>query len=88
MLVLRAETSVLFDRLTERGYSDAKRSENIECEIMQICLEEAMEVFDKNIIHELSSNSLEDLDNNIGRKVDSLFWILFIFMPRENLFVV
>ena len=63
---MRAETSVLFDRLTSRGYSDAKRSENIECEIMQICLEEAMESYDRSIVNELPSNTLEDLENSIG----------------------
>lgn len=30
VLVLRANTDVLFDRLTERGYSDKKRNENME----------------------------------------------------------
>ena len=67
VLVLRCNTDVLYDRLTERGYSDKKRSENIECEIMQVVLEEARESYDANIVHELHSNSLSDLDSNIGR---------------------
>ncbi|RZK26303.1 MAG: hypothetical protein EOO43_03235 [Flavobacterium sp.] len=36
VLVLRADTSVLFDRLSERGYNEKKKSENMECEIMQV----------------------------------------------------
>ena len=36
ILVLRAKTDVLFDRLTERGYSEKKRGENLEAEIMQV----------------------------------------------------
>src|SRR5690554_2901364 len=31
VLVLRCDTAVLFDRLTARGYSAAKREVNIEC---------------------------------------------------------
>lgn len=67
ILVLRADTEVLFDRLTERGYNDKKRSENIECEIMQVVLDEARESYDPQIVHELSSNTLDDMDNNVQR---------------------
>jgi adenylate kinase len=69
ILVLRADTQILFDRLTERGYSDKKRSENIECEIMQVVLEEAMESYDESIVHELPSNRIEDLESNVERVV-------------------
>jgi adenylate kinase len=79
VLVLRAETSVLFDRLTSRGYSDEKRSENIECEIMQICLEEAMESYDTTIVNELPSNTLEDLENSIGKLINTTFALELIF---------
>ena len=43
VLVLRTSTDVLFDRLTKRGYSEKKRAENMECEIMQLLLDEARE---------------------------------------------
>ena len=45
VLVLRANTDILYDRLTERGYNDKKRNENIECEIMQVVLEECRESY-------------------------------------------
>ena len=67
VLVLRCNTDVLYDRLTERGYNDKKRSENIECEIMQVVLEEAREIYDSSIVHELCSNDLSDLDSNVER---------------------
>jgi len=67
VLVLRADTAVLFDRLTQRGYSENKRSENIECEIMQVALEEARESYEKEIIHEVPSNTLEDIESNVDR---------------------
>jgi adenylate kinase len=67
VIVLRAETSILFDRLTERGYSDRKRTENIECEIMQVVLEEARESYDQEIVQELISNTFDDLECNVNR---------------------
>ena len=67
ILVLRAETHVLYDRLTQRGYSDKKRSENMEAEIMRVVLDEAKESYDVNIVHEVPSNSLQDMDSNVSR---------------------
>ncbi len=67
ILVLRTETELLFDRLSERGYNEKKRAENIECEIMQTVLEDIRESYDPNIVHELQSNTIDDLDNNVAR---------------------
>lgn len=67
VLVLRTSTEVLFDRLTKRGYSDKKRDQNMESEIMQIILEEAREAYDPNIVHEVQSNTLTDMESNIQR---------------------
>jgi adenylate kinase len=67
VLVLRSSTTVLFDRLTARGYNDKKRSENMEAEIMQIVLEEARESYDHQIVHEVQSNTIDDMDANVLR---------------------
>lgn len=67
VLVLRADTEVLFDRLTERGYSEKKRNENLECEIMQIVLDEARESYAEKIVQEVPSNTLEDMESNVAR---------------------
>ena len=67
VLVLRSDTEVLFDRLTARGYSEKKRTENMECEIMQVVTEEARESYEAEIVHELPSNTPEDMESNIGR---------------------
>jgi adenylate kinase len=67
ILVLRCKTDVLFDRLTGRGYSEKKRSENMECEIMQVILEEAREAYALEIVHEVQSNTLEDMESNVAR---------------------
>jgi adenylate kinase len=73
---LRADTEVLYDRLTERGYNDKKRSENIECEIMRVVIDEAKESYAKEIVQELSNNTIEEMDQNIAR-VESWYhqWI-------------
>ena len=67
VLVLRSSTNVLFDRLTARGYNDKKRSENMEAEIMQIVLEEARESYAHEIVHEVPSNTIDDMDANVAR---------------------
>jgi adenylate kinase len=69
VLVLRADTNTLFDRLVERNYSEKKRDENVECEIMQTVLEEAMESYRHEIVHELQSNTIEQLEENVERVV-------------------
>lgn len=67
VLVLRTKTELLFDRLTARGYNEKKRSENMEAEIMQIILEEAREGYANEIVQEVSSNSIEEMEQNIQR---------------------
>ena len=76
IVFLRADTEVLYDRLTERGYNDKKRSENIECEIMRVVIDEAKESYAKEIVQELSNNTIEEMDQNIAR-VESWYhqWI-------------
>lgn len=67
VLVLRANTNVLFDRLNKRGYSEKKRDDNMECEIMQVVLDEAKENYAAEIVHELTSNNIEEMNANIER---------------------
>ncbi|KAG5179445.1 P-loop containing nucleoside triphosphate hydrolase protein [Tribonema minus] len=67
VLVLRADTATLFDRLKARGYHEKKLQENMQCEIMQVVLEEAHEAFPAPIIHELQSNTVEEMEANVDR---------------------
>jgi len=55
-----------------RGYSEKKLAENMEAEIMQVLLDEARESYKEEIVIELSSDSLEALEANVGRIVQ---WI-------------
>ena len=67
VLVLRTSTECLFDRLRERDYNEKKINENMECEIMQIVLESAKESYTSEIVYELQSNNIEELENNVNR---------------------
>lgn len=67
ILVLRTKTEVLFDRLSARNYNDKKKSENMQAEIMQVVLDEAKESYAAEIVHEVPSNNIEDMDNNVSR---------------------
>lgn len=67
VIVLRTKTEVLYDRLTSRGYNNRKRDENMESEIMQVILDEARESYATEIVQELQSNSVEDMESNVQR---------------------
>lgn len=67
VLVLRTNTTVLFDRLAKRDYSEKKRAENLECEIMQVVLDEAKEAYEQEVVHEVQSNTIEEMEANIDR---------------------
>ena len=49
------------------GYNALKINENMECEIMQVVLEEARESYAKEIVVELQSDSIEQMEENVSR---------------------
>jgi adenylate kinase len=67
VVVLRCNSTVLYDRLTARKYSAKKLEENMDAEIMQVLLEEARDSYDEEIVIELQSDSLDDIDGNVER---------------------
>lgn len=67
VIVLRCDSTILYDRLTARGYKDKKLEENMDSEIMQVLLEEARESYKEEIVVELKSESTEDVDANLER---------------------
>lgn len=67
VLVLRANTDVLYERLNQRGYSESKIQENVQCEIFQTILEEAAESYAKEIVQELPSNTPDEMEANLER---------------------
>ena len=67
VFVLRTNNTVLYERLKARNYSDKKITNNIDCEIFQICKNEAFESYSEKIIYEFSNNKEEDMNNNINQ---------------------
>lgn len=49
------------------GYNQRKIEENMECEIMQVVLETARESYAPEIVVELPSNTVEDMESNVDR---------------------
>jgi len=78
--VLQTDNSILYDRLTNRGYMGQKLQNNIECEIFQVLLEEAHESYSKDIIMALRSDTIED----VSRNVDSLKEWVANWSPRDQ----
>lgn len=67
VFVLRTDNTILYDRLKARGYSGKKLEDNIDCEIFQTILEEAKSSYKEEIVHELISNTLEQITDNVNR---------------------
>ncbi|KAH6622396.1 AAA domain-containing protein [Boeremia exigua] len=67
VVVLRCDSTVLYDRLTARGYTGKKLEENMDSEIMQVLLDEAREAYKEEIVVELRSDAVEDVEGNLER---------------------
>lgn len=67
VIVLRTDSTKLYDRLTARRYPERKLQENMDSEIMEVLLDEARSSYDEEIIIELQSNDIEDIENNVDR---------------------
>ncbi|CEG47276.1 adenylate kinase isoenzyme 6-like [Plasmopara halstedii] len=72
VVVLRVDNTTLYDRLQKRGYSEKKVAENVECEIMEVVLQDARESYAPEIVQELLSRTVEDMESNIER---ILMWV-------------
>lgn len=67
VLVLRAKTETLFDRLKARGYAQNKIDEDMDAEIMEVALQEAREAYDEEIVIELFSDDVDEIEGNVER---------------------
>ncbi|KAI9700418.1 MAG: factor activating pos9 [Candelina mexicana] len=67
VVVLRTNSTLLYDRLVARRYSEKKLQENLDSEIMEVLLEEARNSYDAEIVIELQSDNAEDIENNVER---------------------
>lgn len=64
---MRCDNKLLYDRLKQRGYGEKKLQENMDCEIMEVLLEEARNAYDQEIVVELKGEQTEDIDENVNR---------------------
>lgn len=55
--------------LSCRGYTGKKLDDNMECEIMQVLVEEANESYDEDIVTTLQSSVPTDMESNVQRLV-------------------
>jgi len=63
------------------GYEGRKLRENIECEIFQTILEEARDSYRAEIVHELKSNTPDDMELNISQ---ILKWIELYYSNNSS----
>ncbi|KAI8793618.1 adenylate kinase isoenzyme 6 [Biomphalaria glabrata] len=73
VFVLRTDNSILHSRLTERGYSAKKIESNISSEIFQVILDAAKESYKPEIVHELPSDTADQLEQNLDKIAE---WII------------
>jgi len=69
VVVLRCNHTLLWERLEKRNYPLKKIQENNESEIMQTVLEEARESYAAEIVVELESETVEQMEQNVARTV-------------------
>ena len=65
--VVRCDNGVLYDRLKARGYADKKLQENLDCEIMEVLVQEAREAYDEGMVVELRSEKADEIEGNVER---------------------
>ena len=70
VVVLQTDNGVLYDRLQKRAYKEKKITENIDCEIFGVVLEEAQASYPKEgAVRPLRSDSVEDCEKNTAELV-------------------
>lgn len=67
MVVIRCNSTILYDRLQARGYGAKKLEENMDAEIMEVLLQEARDSYDEEIVVELQSDDADQVEENIER---------------------
>ena len=72
VVLLRCNNTELYDRLVARGYSEKKITENIDCEIMEVTAEEVRDSYKQDIIMELKSEKIEDMEINLEKVISEL----------------
>ncbi|AIF69927.1 kinase [Palaeococcus pacificus DY20341] len=82
VIILRAHPKIVGERLSERGYSKQKLSENVEAELVDVCLVEAIEKHENVIEVDTTSKTpaevvdeiLELLNKGIRKRIGIVDW--------------
>lgn len=67
VVVVRCNSTILYDRLQARGYGATKLDENMDAEIMEVLLQEARDSYDEQIVVELQSDDADQIEENVER---------------------
>ncbi|GMM37938.1 nucleoside-triphosphatase [Saccharomycopsis crataegensis] len=67
VIVLRCDNSILFSRLSKRGYKENKIQENLDVEIMDILIQEARDSYKSEVVIELRSDDVDQIEENVAR---------------------
>ena len=67
VIVLRCDNTNLYDRLKERGYDKKKIEENVQAEIFQTILDDAVDIYGKNKVLQLSNSSIKEQESNVDK---------------------
>ena len=72
VVVLRCNNTNLYDRLKDRGYTEEKIKENVECEIFEEVANQAQESYKEDIIIQLDSESVDQVEANVESIIERL----------------
>lgn len=81
VVVLRTDNETLYARLEDRGYSAKKLQENLDAEIMGVVSQEAWESYAEEVVVELTSNTVDEIESNCQRIVQ---WIAHYMSNKED----
>ena len=65
VLVLRCDSDILYKRLFARNYDQNKIIENVDSEIFRVIFDEVIEDFPSEMIKEIQSDTMADLDHAV-----------------------
>ena len=88
VFVLRCQPKILYERLKKRGYSEEKIKENVEAEILDYCLINALEHHDAETVFEICENAVNEicaLVKNPVKNRSAASGSMTRFLTEENL---
>jgi adenylate kinase len=88
VFVLRCEPKILYERLKKREYPDEKIKENVEAEILDYCLINALKHHDAETVFEICENAIDEIITivkNPLKERSAAYGCQAWFLTEENL---